>query len=75
MAKILLVGGGGRENAIAWKLSLSSKVSKILINNTLTYVAKFDYTRRVTYSIIITFMISVKIFFYLRVCIFELITR
>lgn len=27
MAKILIVGGGGRENAIAWKLSLSPKVS------------------------------------------------
>lgn len=26
MARILVVGAGGRENAIAWKLSLSSKV-------------------------------------------------
>lgn len=26
MARVLVVGAGGRENAIAWKLSLSSKV-------------------------------------------------
>jgi len=26
MAKVLVVGGGGRENAIAWKLSQSTKV-------------------------------------------------
>lgn len=26
MASVLVVGGGGRENAIAWKLSSSSKV-------------------------------------------------
>ncbi len=27
--KVLIVGGGGREHAIAWKLSMSSKVDKI----------------------------------------------
>ena len=27
--KVLVVGGGGREHAICWKISKSSKVSKI----------------------------------------------
>ncbi|XP_050545152.1 trifunctional purine biosynthetic protein adenosine-3 [Daktulosphaira vitifoliae] len=31
MASVLVVGGGGRENAIAWKLSLSTQVKKIYI--------------------------------------------
>ena len=29
--KILVIGGGGREHALAWKLSQSSKVSKIFV--------------------------------------------
>jgi len=29
MACVLVVGGGGREHAIAWKLTLSSKVRTI----------------------------------------------
>lgn len=31
MASVLVVGGGGRENAIAWKLSLSTKVRILII--------------------------------------------
>ena len=31
MAKILIIGGGGREHAIAWKLKQSPKVEKIFI--------------------------------------------
>lgn len=31
MASVLVVGGGGREHAIAWKLTLSSKVRIIKI--------------------------------------------
>ena len=29
-AKILIIGGGGREHALAWKLSQSPKVKKVL---------------------------------------------
>jgi len=31
MASVLVVGAGGRENAIAWKLSLSPKVRILII--------------------------------------------
>jgi phosphoribosylamine--glycine ligase len=31
MVKVLVVGGGGREHALTWKLSQSSKVSKIYV--------------------------------------------
>lgn len=31
MATILIVGGGGREHAIAWKLSQSEKVERIFV--------------------------------------------
>ena len=29
--KILIVGGGGREHALAWKIAQSSKVSKVFV--------------------------------------------
>lgn len=31
MSNILVVGGGGREHAIAWSLSLSSKVNHVYV--------------------------------------------
>lgn len=30
-AKVLLIGGGGRENALAWKLAQSSQVEKVFV--------------------------------------------
>ena len=30
-AKVLLIGGGGRESALAWKLAQSSQVEKVFV--------------------------------------------
>lgn len=31
MANVLLIGSGGREHAIAWKLSQSAQVEKVIV--------------------------------------------
>src|SRR5690348_7721468 len=48
VVKILLVGGGGREHAIAWKLSLSPQVSQIYVCPGNGGTASLDKTTNIT---------------------------
>ncbi len=32
MAKVLVIGSGGREHALAWKLAQSSQVNSVLVS-------------------------------------------
>lgn len=55
MASVLVVGGGGRENAIAWKLSLSSNVRILLILNRSIKLSQYLFILNSHYSLSITY--------------------